>query len=55
MAAEIMKTPVRRGSSTSISGAINFALQLFEENCIAGRGASSTFPAMGRMNDVELP
>ena len=32
VAAEIMKTPVRRGSSTSISGAINFALQLFEEN-----------------------
>jgi hypothetical protein len=31
VAAEIMKTPVRRGSSTSISGAINFALQLFEE------------------------
>jgi hypothetical protein len=32
VAAEIMQTPVRRGSSTSISGAINFALQLFEEN-----------------------
>jgi hypothetical protein len=32
VAAEIMKSPVRRGSSTSISGAINFALQLFEEN-----------------------
>jgi hypothetical protein len=32
VAAEIMKTPVRRGSSTSISGAINFALQLFEAN-----------------------
>jgi hypothetical protein len=32
VAAEIMKTPVRRGSSTSISGAINFALQLFAEN-----------------------
>src|SRR5206468_9795891 len=27
VAAEIMKTPVRRGSSTSISGAINFAVQ----------------------------
>jgi len=35
-AAEIMKTPVRRGSSTSISGAINFALQLFEENPYRG-------------------
>ncbi|MCP3467026.1 DUF1194 domain-containing protein [Bradyrhizobium sp. CCGUVB23] len=30
VAAEIMKAPVRRGSSTSISGAINFALQLFK-------------------------
>ena len=30
--AEIMKTPVRRGSSTSMSGAIDFAVQLFEEN-----------------------
>ncbi len=48
VAAEIMKTPVRRGSSTSISGAIDFALQLFERIRIAGCGASSTFPAMGR-------
>ena len=30
--AEIMKTPVRQGSSTSIFGAIDFAVQLFEEN-----------------------
>ena len=36
VAAEIMKTPVRRGSSTSISGAINFAMQLFEENPYRG-------------------
>ena len=36
VAAEIMKTPVRRGSSTSISGAINFALQLFEDNPYRG-------------------
>ncbi|MDE5444301.1 DUF1194 domain-containing protein [Bradyrhizobium sp. CSA207] len=36
VAAEIMKTPVRRGSSTSISGAINFALQLFEESPYRG-------------------
>ena len=36
VSAEIMKTPVRRGSSTSISGAINFALQLFEENPYRG-------------------
>jgi len=36
VAAEIMKTPVRRGSSTSISGAIDFAVQLFEENPYRG-------------------
>src|SRR6476646_7959490 len=36
VAAEIMKTPVRRGSSTSISGAINFAVQLLEENPYRG-------------------
>lgn len=36
VAAEIMKAPIRRGSSTSISGAINFALQLFEENPYRG-------------------
>jgi hypothetical protein len=32
VANEIMKTPVHRGSRTSISGAINFAMPLFEEN-----------------------
>jgi len=36
VAAEIMKTPVRRGSSTSISGAINFAAELFEQNPYRG-------------------
>ena len=36
VAAEIMKTPVRRGSSTSISSAINFAVQLFEKNPYRG-------------------
>jgi hypothetical protein len=36
VATEIMKTPVRRGSSTSISGAINFAVQLFEESPYRG-------------------
>src|SRR6516165_10825489 len=39
VAAEIMKAPVRRGSSTSISGAINFAVQLFEENPYRGVAA----------------
>jgi hypothetical protein len=32
VAAEIMKTPIRRASRTSISGAINFAMPLFAEN-----------------------
>jgi hypothetical protein len=32
VANEIMKAPVRRGSRTSISGAINFAMPLFGEN-----------------------
>jgi hypothetical protein len=36
VAAEIMKTPVRRGSRTSISGAINFATPLFEANPYRG-------------------
>ena len=36
VAAEIMNTPVRRGSRTSISGAINFAMPLFEENPYQG-------------------
>jgi Protein of unknown function (DUF1194) len=36
VANEIMQTPVRRGSRTSISGAINFAMPLFEENPYRG-------------------
>jgi hypothetical protein len=32
VATEILKTPVRRASRTSISGAINFAMPLFEQN-----------------------
>ena len=36
VANEIMETPVRRGSRTSISGAINFALPLFDENPYRG-------------------
>src|SRR5215204_4192266 len=46
VANEIMKTPVRKGSTTSISGAINFAMPLFEEIPIADCGASSISPAM---------
>lgn len=36
VAAEIIKTPVRRASRTSISGAINFAMPLFEQNQYRG-------------------
>jgi hypothetical protein len=36
VAAEIIKAPVRRGSRTSISGAINFAIPLFEESPYRG-------------------
>jgi hypothetical protein len=36
VAAEIMKTPVRRASRTSISGAINFAMPLFAQNQYRG-------------------
>ena len=32
VSAEILRTPIRRASRTSISGAINFAMPLFEEN-----------------------
>jgi hypothetical protein len=32
---EIMKAPVRRGSRTSISGAINFAMPLFEGKSVS--------------------
>jgi hypothetical protein len=36
VANEIMKTPIRRASRTSISGAINFAMPLFDENPYKG-------------------
>jgi Protein of unknown function (DUF1194) len=36
VASEILKTPIRRASRTSISGAINFAMPLFEENPYRG-------------------
>ena len=38
VANEIMKTPIRRASRTSISGAINFAMPLFDETRIKGCG-----------------
>src|SRR5207245_1336867 len=36
VAAEIMKTPIRRASRTSISGAIQFAMPLFDANSLHG-------------------
>jgi hypothetical protein len=36
VSAEIMRTPVRRASRTSISGAINFAMPLFDEDPYRG-------------------
>src|SRR4029077_19719023 len=36
VAEEILKTPIRRASRTSISGAINFAMPLFDENPYKG-------------------
>jgi hypothetical protein len=36
VANEIIKTPIRRASRTSISGAINFAMPLFDENPFRG-------------------
>jgi hypothetical protein len=36
VANEIMKTPIRRASRTSISGAINFAMPLFDESPYSG-------------------
>src|SRR5437016_12272792 len=36
VAAEILKTPIRRASRTSISGAISFAMPLFGENAHRG-------------------
>ena len=36
VSAEIMKTPVRRASRTSISGAIYFAMPMFDENPYRG-------------------
>ena len=48
LANEIMKTPVRRGSRTSISGAVLFAMPLFDEDPYRGCGASSIFRATAR-------
>jgi hypothetical protein len=36
VAAEILRAPIRRASRTSISGAINYAMPLFEQNAYRG-------------------
>ena len=63
VAAEIMKTPLRRGSSTSISGAINFAVRLFEDNPyrglrrvidISGDGPNNDGPPVTGARDAAL-
>src|SRR6476660_7868633 len=63
VAAEIMKTPVRRGSSTSISGAINFAAKLFEQNPyrglrrvidISGDGPNNNGPPVAGVREAAL-
>src|SRR5689334_12544610 len=63
VAAEIMKTPIRRASRTSISGAINFAMPLFEENNyrglrrvidISGDGPNNNGPPVTGARDAAL-
>src|SRR4051794_36455469 len=63
VAAEILKTPIRRASRTSISGAINFALPLFEENPyrgirrvidISGDGPNNNGPPVVPTRDAAL-
>src|SRR5437899_11665819 len=63
VANEIMKTPIRRASRTSISGAINFAMPLFDENPyrglrhvidISGDGPNNNVSPVTGARDVEL-
>jgi Protein of unknown function (DUF1194) len=63
VANEIMKTPVRRASRTSISGAINFAMPLFDENPykglrrvidISGDGPNNNGPPVTGARDAAL-
>jgi hypothetical protein len=63
VADEIMKTPVRRASRTSISGAINFAMPLFDENPykglrrvidISGDGPNNNGPPVTGARDAAL-
>jgi len=63
VADEIMKTPIRRASRTSISGAINFAVPLFDENPhrgirrvidISGDGPNNNGPPVVPARDAAL-
>jgi hypothetical protein len=63
VANEIIKTPIRRASRTSISGAINFAMPLFDENPhrglrrvidISGDGPNNNGPAVTIARDAAL-
>jgi hypothetical protein len=63
VAAEIMNTPVRRGSRTSISGAITFAMPLFDEDPypglrrvidISGDGPNNNGPPVTPVRDEAL-
>jgi hypothetical protein len=63
VADEIMKMPIRRASRTSISGAINFAMPLFDENPqrglrrvidISGDGANNSGPPVTVARDAAL-
>jgi len=63
VANEIMKTPVRRGSRTSISGAVLFAMPLFDEDPyrglrrvidISGDGPNNSGPPITPVRDEAL-
>src|ERR1700752_2572618 len=63
VANEIMQTPVRRGSRTSISGAILFSMQLFDEDLyrglrrvidISGDGPNNSGPPVTPVRDEAL-
>ncbi len=63
VANEIMKTPIRRATRTSIAGAINFAMPLFDENPhrglrrvidISGDGPNNNGPAVTIARDAAL-
>ncbi len=54
VAAEILKAPLRRASRTSISGAINFAMPLFEANDYRGLRRVIDISGDGPNNNGEL-